>query len=86
MIIAWNSAHYTFAGETFFKTGESVIVTHRTFCAHFMFCQNDMVTAWTSAHYTFAVAIFFKTSESVITHTYTAIHGDDEKLSVQQRK
>ena len=41
MIIAWNRAHHTFAGETFFKIDKSVIATERTFRAHFMLCQNN---------------------------------------------
>ena len=35
-ILALISAHCKFTFETFFKTGESVIVIQKTFCAHFM--------------------------------------------------
>ena len=36
-------ALYVFAVEMFFKTGEYVIATHRSFQADFMLCQNNVV-------------------------------------------
>ena len=34
--MVWTDAYRPFAGETFSKTGESVIATRRVFRAHFM--------------------------------------------------
>ena len=42
-MMCWTSAHYVFAVESFLKTGESVIATQKTFCAHFMRHRNDAV-------------------------------------------
>ena len=39
MIMAWTSAVYAFAVETFLKTVESVIATQRDFCAHFFYVR-----------------------------------------------
>lgn len=44
--MVWTSAHCAYAVEMFFKTGKSVIATHRAFCTHFMLRWNDAVTDW----------------------------------------
>ena len=82
------SAYSAFTGETFFKTGESVIVIHRAFDAHFMLHWIDrMIMVWTSAQHVFAGETFLKTSESVIIterafHAHLMLHWIDRMTIV----
>ena len=39
MLMAWSGANGAFAGEFFFKTGESVIATQRELQPHFKLCS-----------------------------------------------
>ena len=85
MIIAYTSAQHAFAGETFLKTSESVIITERAFHAHLMLHWIDRIMVWTSEQHVFSGETFFKIDESVITtqksfHAHFMWHWNDAVL------